>query len=136
MLIVYRKTTGEVVENQGIISMFPLGTPDTADVIQNVIERFGGNESDYDIFRLHDVEDKEIVMKTFTHDCMIRGDQLVFGEEKKKEEITTEPSQTDLLAEELVKMKFDNMQKDNVISSFGEEITKLKFELMALKGGL
>ena len=45
------------------------------------------------------------------------------------------PSPTDLLAEELVKMKFDNMQKDTVISSFGEEITKLKFELMALKGG-
>ncbi|TCJ04084.1 XkdW family protein [Cytobacillus praedii] len=45
------------------------------------------------------------------------------------------PSPTDLLAEELVKLKFDNMQKDVVISSLGEEITKLKFELMALKEG-
>lgn len=45
------------------------------------------------------------------------------------------PSETDVLAEELVKMKFENMQKDAVISTFGEEITKLKLEMMILKGG-
>ena len=45
------------------------------------------------------------------------------------------PSETDILAEELVKMKFENMQKDAVISTFGEEITKLKLDLMILKGG-
>lgn len=66
----------------------------------------------------------------FGEENILEGNFLLFGIPEPQP-----PSETDILAEELVKMKFENMQKDNVISTLGEEITKLKLELMILKGG-
>ncbi len=66
----------------------------------------------------------------FGEENILEGDFLFFGIPEPQP-----PSETDILAEELVKMKFENMQKDAVISTFGEEITKLKLDLMILKGG-
>lgn len=46
------------------------------------------------------------------------------------------PSDTDIIAGELVKMKLENMQKDKLINTLGEELTKIKLEIMTLKGGV
>ncbi|MEK5148755.1 XkdW family protein [Psychrobacillus sp. FSL K6-4615] len=85
-------------------------------------------------------EDEYGIYKTRTNELGITETvteykQKYWDENPPQEPEPKPPSETDILAEELVKMKFENMQKDNVISTFGEEITKLKLEMMILKGG-
>lgn len=80
---------------------------------------------------LIDITDKPEVQEGWDYDEVTR----TFSEPIPIEPKPQPPSETDILAEELVKMKFENMQKDAVISTFGEEITKLKLEMMILKGG-
>ena len=81
MLLIYRKSTGEVVSNQGKLDGSPLGLDDTSILVNYVVSQFGGNKDDYGLFRLHDIEDAETVNKTFTHEYTIQDGQVVFGAE-------------------------------------------------------
>lgn len=87
MLIIYEKSSGNILNNQGIVQGFPLGMADTSMLIDSLVEQLGGTEEDYGVFRLHDEENKEIVEKTFTHDYTIQNGEIVFG----AEEIIPEP---------------------------------------------
>lgn len=66
----------------------------------------------------------------FKEENITEGNFLYFGEPE-----VVPPSNSDILAGEIVKMKFDNMQKDALINTLGEELTKIKLEIMTLKGG-
>lgn len=46
-----------------------------------------------------------------------------------------QPSQTDVLGQELTQMKIKNIQQQSVIDSLGAELAKAKLELIKLKGG-
>lgn len=46
-----------------------------------------------------------------------------------------QPSQTDMLGQELSQVKIKNIQQQNVIDSLGAELAKAKLELIKLKGG-
>lgn len=93
------------------------------------------------VFEWETKEDEYRVIKERTNsfgikESLINYKQKYIDENPSVEPELEPPSQTDVLAEELVKMKFENMQKDAVISTFGEEITKLKLDLMTIKGGI
>lgn len=60
MLIIYDKTTGEPLFNSGTNSFQPEG-PDFAEELPNAIAFYGGKAEDYGWFRVHDVEDRELV---------------------------------------------------------------------------
>ncbi|WCR27030.1 XkdW family protein [Paenibacillus thiaminolyticus] len=47
----------------------------------------------------------------------------------------SEPSQTDVLGQELTQMKIKNIQQQSVIDNLGAELAKAKLELIKLKGG-
>ncbi|WP_259391987.1 XkdW family protein [Paenibacillus thiaminolyticus] len=46
-----------------------------------------------------------------------------------------EPSQTDVLGQELTQMKIKNIQQQSVFDSLGAELAKAKLEIIKLKGG-
>ncbi|MFL1677481.1 XkdW family protein [Paenibacillus dendritiformis] len=46
-----------------------------------------------------------------------------------------QPSQSDVLGQELTQMKIKNIQQQSVIDSLGAELAKAKLELIKLKGG-
>jgi hypothetical protein len=80
LLIIYRKSDGLICENQGMNSLFPLGVTETAPIFDNVIARFGGKRMDYDLIRIHDVDQNEIANKALTHECKVENGLLVFGQ--------------------------------------------------------
>ncbi|WCF07087.1 XkdW family protein [Paenibacillus thiaminolyticus] len=47
----------------------------------------------------------------------------------------SEPSQTDVLGQELTQMKIKNIQQQSVVNNLGTELAKAKLELIKLKGG-
>lgn len=57
MLIVYRKSDGEIVFNSGKSFITPNGITDENGFLAT-IEQIGGSYSDYGTYRLHDVNDK------------------------------------------------------------------------------
>jgi len=73
MLIIYRKLNGDVVYNSGTNSYLPLG-PSFEDEVQNAIEIYGGAADDYGEFRLHDVEQADLVQKCLTHNYVLEFD--------------------------------------------------------------
>lgn len=60
MLIVYRKSNGEILLNTGKSFVKPEGMSDYNGKLA-VIERIGGSVNDYGTFRLHDINEKEKV---------------------------------------------------------------------------
>ncbi|WP_374020471.1 XkdW family protein [Paenibacillus thiaminolyticus] len=46
-----------------------------------------------------------------------------------------QPSQIDMLGEELAQMKIKNIQQQSVVNGLGAELTKAKLEIINLKGG-
>ena len=107
MLIIYRKQDGKIIDNQGINSSFPLGIIDTDYLIQYIIKQFGGKESDYGLFRLHDVDDIEKVEKTFTHEYSIIDNEIEFGELKPIPEPEPQPpSETEVMMDYLVDLDY------------------------------
>lgn len=109
-LIIYKKTTGEPMEMQKL-DLFPEGFPDADPFINSVISAFGGTVEDYDVFRLHDIEDAEIVDKTFTHEYTIQNGEVVFGDVKPTPEPPTpEPSPVDLLGQQLVEKEIQILE--------------------------
>ncbi|MDG0874410.1 XkdW family protein [Paenibacillus thiaminolyticus] len=57
------------------------------------------------------------------------------GEEIESLNPPPEPSQTDVLGQELTQMKIKNIRQQSVIDSLGAELAKAKLELIKLKGG-
>ncbi len=107
MLIIYNKTTGQVVSNQGTNSLFPLGVENIQNILNYVVDQYGGNSSDYDSARLHDIEDADIVSKTFTHEYTVQNDEIVFGVEKVfPEPEPQQPSETELLTDYIVDVDY------------------------------
>lgn len=60
MLIVYRKSDGQVCSVSGTNSLLPEGPAFEAEV-QNAIRKLGGFPKDYGEYRLHDLEDVDMV---------------------------------------------------------------------------
>lgn len=79
MLIVYSKADGKIIENTGKNEAFPLGIPETSSLLEHIASTNGGTPDDYGIIRLHDIEEKDIVEKTFTNLYSVEKGQLVFG---------------------------------------------------------
>lgn len=46
-----------------------------------------------------------------------------------------QPSQVDVLGQELTQMKIKDMQQQTIIDGLGKELTNAKIEIMQLKGG-
>lgn len=91
VLIIYKVSSGEVVENQGILDSYPQGINDIDPVIENITMRFGGNMEDYSILRLNDIENADLVKKTFTHEYTVQNGEIVFGELKPISEPEPQP---------------------------------------------
>ncbi|MCM3560575.1 XkdW family protein [Brevibacillus borstelensis] len=49
------------------------------------------------------------------------------------EYIDSPPEPIDAIGQEVARQKFDNLQKDMIIQTFGQEMTAMKLELMQLK---
>lgn len=110
MLIIFKKDSGEVVENQGIIDGFPLGLPNHDLVIEKVIERIGGSVANYDVIRLDDEVDKIIVYQTFTHEYSVKDGKIVIGNIKP----IPEPEPPKPSIEDRVAM-LEQIQNDNLL---------------------
>lgn len=76
MLIVYRKSNGEILFNSGKSFVEPQGMSDTNGKLA-VIERIGGAFDDYETYRLHDIEDKEKVEEILQYQDYVN---LIFEE--------------------------------------------------------
>lgn len=74
MLIIYRETTGEVVENTGTNSYFLDGPPEEQ-AWQNYPDRDG-----LALLRLHDVRDADLVQAALTHQTTVVDGELVIGD--------------------------------------------------------
>lgn len=117
MLIVYNKQTGEGKDIQ-VSNSEPNGALNVDKVIEDVVKSFGGKKDDYGVFRLHDVEEKEITEKVYTNEFTITNNKITFGSVK-----------------EIAKQEIEPTPNDIMLASLGQELTKVKFELMTLKGG-
>ncbi|WP_144511620.1 hypothetical protein [Bacillus sp. FJAT-22090] len=123
MLIVYKVSSGEVVENMGTNSLFPNGIPDEKSVIQYAVQNFGGIASDYKVFRLHDVEDSEQVAKTFTHEYTIKNDRVVFGSLKPIPDPEPQPpSDIEVLQQENAMLQMSVMEMTMYAASQDERL--------------
>jgi hypothetical protein len=91
MHIIYNKADGLVKLTSATNSIFPNGLPDISLDMKNVIDLHGRTESDYDVLRLHDFEDAEVVAKTFTHEYTVQNGEIVFGELKSIPEPEPQP---------------------------------------------
>lgn len=80
MLIIYNKSTGVVVSNQGFNNLHPLGVPNIENILNHVVTQYGGTHASYDVIRLHDINDKTIAEKTITHEYTIQNGEIVFGD--------------------------------------------------------
>ena len=107
MLIIYKKSNGEVVDNQGTNETFPLGVPNVQPILDNVIANKGGASSDYDIIRLHDIEDSQNVEKTSSHNYSIQDGRIVFGELKPIPEPEPQlPTEPELLTDYIIDVDY------------------------------
>lgn len=107
MLIIYKKSNGEVVNNQGTNETFPLGVTNVQPILDNVIANNGGSYDDYGIIRLHDIEDKAIVEKTFTNLYSVEKGQLVFGGLIPVQEPEPQlPTETELLTDYIIDVDY------------------------------
>lgn len=89
MLLIYRQSTGEVVENFGTNSLFPEGVPDAM--------AWGGrNRTGLAILRLDDNKHATLVQQALTHHITVKDGKLVIGDPLVAE---PEPEPVDPLAE-------------------------------------
>lgn len=107
MLIIYNKSTGVVVSNQGMNNLYPLGVPNIENILNHVVTQHGGAHSSYGIIRLHDIDDKTIAEKTITHEYTIQNGEIVFGAERPIPEPEPQPpSTTDLLTDYIIDVDY------------------------------
>ncbi len=80
MLIVYRKTDGEILFNSGKSFIRPEGMSDINGKLA-VIQEIGGSFNDYGTYRLHDIEEKEKVDKILKYEgyveLIIKSDVVI-----------------------------------------------------------
>lgn len=106
MLIVFSKETGEVINNSGTNSLYPLGPENESEILEDVISRFGGQQTDYGVLRLHDLDQADIVSKTFTHEFTVQNGKIIFGAERIIEEPKPTQSETDLLVDYVIDVDY------------------------------
>lgn len=94
MIIVYRKDTKEIVNGCNTNSLFPDGGP-ARPHLEIAVSEYGGNISDYGVFRLHDIEQADLVSKCFTHDYFLtlgnNGEPVGVSFSEKQQQIEVEP---------------------------------------------
>lgn len=62
------------------------------------------------------------------------GDLYVEGKWSKQENITQEPTELEILGQEVASLKLSNIQKDMTINMLGQEMTSIKIKL--IQGGM
>lgn len=75
MLLVYRRTTGEVLDNTGTSSAFPDGPPDDQAYVNT--DARGHQRTDLALLRLHDTDDAEQVQLALTRRVKVKDGTLV-----------------------------------------------------------
>lgn len=141
MLIIYRKSDGVVVDNQGTNSLYPLGIPEATILIDYIAKKNGGNIEDYEVLRLHDIDDIEIVNKTFTHEYSIQDGQIVFGEEIPIPEPEPQPpSEVEILQQENAMLQMSMMEMTMYAATQderlqGQEQAILELSMIVAGGG-
>lgn len=133
MLIIYKKTTGEIVENQGTNSMFPNGVEDVTNIVSTIIKRLGGTENEYEVLRLHDEYDKVIVEKTFTHEYSVLNNQIVFGGLRPVPEFVPQPpTEIEILKQENEMLQASVMELSAYAASQDERLQTQENAVMEL----
>lgn len=92
--IIYRKSDGIPLLQEGVPSNFTKKTYDTSYSFNQIVNNCGGIKDDYSIYW---IEDKEIEQKTKTHNFTIQKGEIVFGAEKIFEAPPKQPSLDDYL---------------------------------------
>lgn len=88
-LIIYRKSDGQPLVQEGISSLFTKETYDSTNNYDHVILKDNGTKEDYaEIW----VEDIATIQKTITHEFTIQNGEIVFGAEKIIEESPNVPT--------------------------------------------
>lgn len=129
MLIIYKKADGLIASNSGTNSFLPEGPPFEVEV-QNAIREYGGAPEDYGEFRLHDVEQADLVQACLTHTYSLEFDEagnpvsVVIGDP-----LPPPPPQDPPVDQELA-------DAYEAIAALYEETEALKARIAALEGGV
>lgn len=73
MIIIYRKSDRKILNGPNTNALLPEGGPEEVE-ITNAIMSYGGVAEDYGVFRLHDIEQADLVQKCFTHNYYLEFD--------------------------------------------------------------
>jgi hypothetical protein len=133
-LIIYRKSDGRPLAQEGITSFYTQDTYDSTHIYEHIIEKFKGEKEDYSEIWL---EDELIIQKTFTHEYTIQNDELVFGEEKTFEDAPQVPTPEErikaleeerlylqlALAESIEKQEIDKVNNQLALAELVETLT-------------
>ena len=81
MLIIYRKSDKEIMFNSGKSFINPVGMSDMNGKLA-VVERVGGEFEDYDVFRLHDINDSiqvQEILDAYEYNLIFNEQEEVVG---------------------------------------------------------
>jgi hypothetical protein len=102
LFTIYQKSDGQPLLIESKPSNISLDDFDTKSKIDHVINKHGGEEADYDI---KFVEDVEVFTKMLTHEFIVVDGEIIFGDKKVFEEPPQPPS---------VDEKIESLQTENV----------------------
>lgn len=121
-IIIYHK---ETLIPRGTVAKFSLINDE---IKRNVFPNFGGAEEDYDFIE---------VPYTYFKLERVNGEVIVIEDNPPLiPDPDPQPSKEDLMGMELTKMKLENFQKTQIINQLGQDLTKVKIDIIQLKGGM
>ncbi|WP_222929008.1 hypothetical protein [Bacillus infantis] len=123
-----KKESGIYLENEDVMIGYKVNIYELETVPEEITPYEWSYTEDQDFYPTPPPPDPEPEPKT---ESEIIGEELI--------KIKFESMQKDLLLNsmgtQLTDMKLANMQKDALMNSLGQEVTKLKLEMMSMKGG-
>ncbi|WP_419392873.1 hypothetical protein [Cytobacillus praedii] len=132
--IIYRKSDGEPVLQEGLPSNFTIETYDTSYSLNRIVDHCGGVKGDYGLLW---VKDENIINKTYTHEFTIQDGKIVFGVEKVVDDSPKKPTPEErikaleeerlylqlALAESIEKQEIDKINNQLALAELVETLT-------------